>query len=214
MRTLFSDGPPARSGGLPSTILSPDEALAKSLVPDDANTFTSTNGDTNLIDSEVGSDDTGTTEEPTESAEKHGNPPVAMESIKARLSARDKAYLDKYYDEVVMLARTYDVDPALVLGVGIESDFASKGAYLKTGDAFGMTGGSTKHMTYATSPAHNASEWFNSWGPQIGALEATHPHSLMLSRAATPPVRKCRDGRFTIRLILSGCLSYRVALSR
>ena len=43
----------------------------------------------------------------------------------SRLSARDQAYLDKYYDAVAVLAKRYNVDPALVLGVGIESSFAS-----------------------------------------------------------------------------------------
>jgi hypothetical protein len=69
------------------------------------------------------------------------------------LSARDKSYLDKYYDPVRVMAKRYAVDPALVLGVGIESGFASKGTYLRTGDAFGMTGGSGEHMTAANSPA-------------------------------------------------------------
>jgi hypothetical protein len=58
------------------------------------------------------------------------------------LSVRDKSYLGKYYNPVTVLAKRYDVDPALVLGVGIESGFASKGTYLRTGDRFGMTGGS------------------------------------------------------------------------
>jgi hypothetical protein len=46
---------------------------------------------------------------------------------------RDKAYLDKYYDAVAAFAKRYNVDPALVLGVGIESGFASEGTYLRTG---------------------------------------------------------------------------------
>ena len=83
------------------------------------------------------------------------------------LSVRDKAYLDKYYDTVAALAKAYNVDPALVLGVGAESGFAFKGTYLKTGDAFGMTGGSTKHMTRATSPAENVQQFFDNYGNQI-----------------------------------------------
>ena len=83
------------------------------------------------------------------------------------LSTRDKAYLDKYYDAVAALAKNYNVDPALVLGVGVESGFASQGTYLKTGDAFGMTGGSTKHMTTAASPAENTQQFFDSYGNQI-----------------------------------------------
>ena len=83
------------------------------------------------------------------------------------LSARDEAYLDKYYDAVAALAKQYDVDPALVLGVGTESGFASAGTYLRTGDAFGMTGGSTKHMTTAASPEQNVSQFFANYGSQI-----------------------------------------------
>jgi hypothetical protein len=84
-----------------------------------------------------------------------------------QLSPRDKAYLDKYYDAVATLAKEYNVDPALVLGVGAESGFAFKGTYLKTGDAFGMTGGSTKHMTRAASPAENVQQFFDNYGNQI-----------------------------------------------
>jgi hypothetical protein len=83
------------------------------------------------------------------------------------LSARDKAYLDKYYDAVAALAKKYNVDPAIVLGVGIESGFASKGTYLSTGDAFGMTGGSTNHMTRAASPDQNVQQFFDNYGNQI-----------------------------------------------
>jgi len=59
------------------------------------------------------------------------------------------------------------VDAALVLGVGIESSFASEGTYLQTGDASGMTGGSTKSMTTASSPTENVKEFFDNWGGQI-----------------------------------------------
>ena len=34
------------------------------------------------------------------------------------VSARDKAYLDKYYDAVASFAKRYNVDPALVLEWG------------------------------------------------------------------------------------------------
>jgi len=83
------------------------------------------------------------------------------------VSDRDKTYLDKYYDAVVAFAERYNVDPALVLGVGIESGFASKGTYLRTGDAFGMTGGSTGHMTTANSPEQNVEQFFENYGGQI-----------------------------------------------
>jgi hypothetical protein len=90
-----------------------------------------------------------------------------FEYVAAKLSGRDKAYLDKYYDAVSKLAKQYKVNPALVLGVGIESGFASKGTYLRTGDAFGMTGGSTSNMTEASSPADNVAQFFKIWGGQI-----------------------------------------------
>jgi hypothetical protein len=84
-----------------------------------------------------------------------------------QLSVRDKAYFDKYYDAVAAFAKRYNVDPALVLGVGIESGFASEGTYLRTGDAFGMTGGNTKHMTTAESPEQNVKQFFENYGNQI-----------------------------------------------
>jgi hypothetical protein len=86
---------------------------------------------------------------------------------KSHLSARDKSYLDKYYDAVTVLAKKYNVDPSLVLGLGIESGFASGGTYLRTGDAFGMTGGNTKHMTTAASPTENVRQFFDNYGNQI-----------------------------------------------
>jgi hypothetical protein len=81
--------------------------------------------------------------------------------------ARDKAYLDRYYNAVSSLAKKYNVDPALVLGLGIESGFASQGTYARTGDAFGMTGGSTTNMTTAASPAENVQKFFDNYGNQI-----------------------------------------------
>ncbi len=65
------------------------------------------------------------------------------------------------------LSKKYDVDPILVLGLGIESGFASQGTYLKTGDAFGMTGGNTRHMTTAASPDEDVKKFFDSYGKQI-----------------------------------------------
>lgn len=83
------------------------------------------------------------------------------------LSARDKSYLDKYYDAVDVLAKRYGVEPSLVLGVGIESGFASAGTYLRSGDAFGMTGGNTRHMTTAKSPTENVEQFFKNYRGQI-----------------------------------------------
>jgi hypothetical protein len=84
-----------------------------------------------------------------------------------KVSLRDKAFLDKYYDAVAALAKKYNVDPALVLGVGKESSFAFEGTYLDTKDAFGMTGGNTKNMTTSASPAENAKQFFANYGNQI-----------------------------------------------
>ncbi len=86
---------------------------------------------------------------------------------KPHISKRDKAYLDKYYKAVAAKAKGYGVDPALPLGLGIESGFATKGTYRRTGDAFGMTGGSTKHMTYAKSPEQNVDQLFSNFGEEM-----------------------------------------------
>jgi hypothetical protein len=88
-------------------------------------------------------------------------------SSRNQLSDRDRSYLDRYYDEVARMAKYYFVDPILVLGVGIESGFASAGTYLRTGDAFGMTGGSTAHMTTAVSAAADVMKFFVNYGKQI-----------------------------------------------
>lgn len=92
-----------------------------------------------------------------------------------QVSARDKAYLDKYYDAVAALAEVYNVNPALVLGVGAESGFASQGTYLQTGDAFGMTGGSTEHMTTSASPSENVKQFFDNYGNQIRGTGSNAP---------------------------------------
>lgn len=87
------------------------------------------------------------------------------------LSARDKNFLDLYYKPVSQNAEKYNVDPALVLGLGAESGFANpkikNSTHNRTGDAFGQTGGSTKNMTTAKNPTENANQWFNSWGSRV-----------------------------------------------
>ncbi len=83
------------------------------------------------------------------------------------LHDQHRRYLDRYYDPVLGLAREHGVDPALVLGMGGESGFASAGTYRRTNDAFGMTGGSTGHMTRARSPEENVKQFFDSYGDQI-----------------------------------------------
>jgi len=87
--------------------------------------------------------------------------------MRPSLSERDQAYLDEYFAEVSSEAGTIDVNPAFVLGVGIESGFADNGTYLRTGDAFGMTGGSTKHMERFSSPDENVLAWFKQWGARV-----------------------------------------------
>jgi hypothetical protein len=89
----------------------------------------------------------------------------------SKVSPRDKNFLDKYYDAVSRLAKKYHVDPKLVLGLAYESGFASDGpaggTYRETGDAFGLTGGSKQHMTFASSPEENAEQLFRLYGRQI-----------------------------------------------
>jgi len=94
---------------------------------------------------------------------------------KGHLSKRDKAYLNKYYKAVASKAAAYGVDAALVLGLGIESGFASKGTYLRTGDAFGMTGGNTTHMTSASSPEENVDELFSGFGKEMQGTGSNIP---------------------------------------
>lgn len=89
-------------------------------------------------------------------------PPPHPCTAKPGLSARDARYLCLYYEPMVTKASAYGVDPALPLGLGIESAFASQGTYLRTGDAFGLTGGSTAHMTHAASPSQDIDLLFSS----------------------------------------------------
>jgi hypothetical protein len=65
------------------------------------------------------------------------------------------------------LAQKYHVDPKLVLGLAYESGFATRGTYNQTGDAFGLTGGSKRHMTFASSPEENVRQLFRLYGQQI-----------------------------------------------
>ena len=83
------------------------------------------------------------------------------------VSARDQAYLNKYYGPVAAQAKLIGVDPALPLGIGIESGFGTNGTYLRTGDVFGMTGGSTANMTQAASPTQDVQKLFDGYGKQM-----------------------------------------------
>jgi RHS repeat-associated protein len=98
-------------------------------------------------------------------------PPQSGQTAQQHISARDKAYLDKYYGPVAAKAKEYGVDPALVLGLGGESGFADSSIknnmYNSTGDAFGMTGGSTTNPATATSPQDDVNQLFANWGGQM-----------------------------------------------
>ena len=80
---------------------------------------------------------------------------------------RHRTFFDQYYDPVTERAKAYGVDPGLVLGIAGESGFGTAGTARRTHDVFGMTGGSTKHMTRALSPANNAQQFFDRYGDQI-----------------------------------------------
>jgi hypothetical protein len=120
-----------------------------------------------------------------------------------QLSDVDKSYLDRYYDEVAMMAKYYFVSPILVLAIGQESTFASAGTYLRTGDAFGMTAGGTAHMTSATSPADDVAKFFAHYGNQIWVREAistslsTRWKVYFCARESKRPP-KWPDGEYTI----------------
>ena len=83
------------------------------------------------------------------------------------LLERDRRYLANYYSAMARLAQQYGVNPALALGVGGESNFASGGTYTHTGDAFGMTGGGVGRLTHAANAAQNAQQFFDAYGDQI-----------------------------------------------
>jgi hypothetical protein len=90
-----------------------------------------------------------------------------LDEVAARIRQRDIDYLDRYYDAMAKYANRYKVDPALPLGLGIESGFGTAGTYTRTGDAFGMTGGNTRHMTTAASPEENVRKFFENFGSRI-----------------------------------------------
>ena len=89
-------------------------------------------------------------------------PPCKPCTDKPGLSPTEARYLCLYYQPMAAKVSTYDVNVALPLGLGIESTFASAGTYLSTGDAFGITGGSLKHMPHVTSPEQDVDLLFSS----------------------------------------------------
>ena len=84
-----------------------------------------------------------------------------------------------YYKPVSQTAPNYKVNPALVLGMGIEGAFADpnikNSTYNTTGDVFGQTGGNTKNMTTAKDPTQNANGWFANWGQQVQGVGSNVP---------------------------------------
>lgn len=94
-------------------------------------------------------------------------PPCRPCTEKPGLSARDARYLCMYLQPMVakLIAGVYGVDPALPLGLGFESGFATSPRYFRTGDAFGMSGGGkgpgTGHAVHASSPEDDVNELFS-----------------------------------------------------
>ena len=82
---------------------------------------------------------------------------------KRGLSARDNRYLCLYYQPMVTKIRegAYGVDPALPLGLGFESGFATSSRYYRTGDAFGMSGGGVGREVHAFDPEDDVNELFS-----------------------------------------------------
>jgi len=123
-------------------------------------------GSANDIDVALASTASPVTDEPADDSKGQAGP-APFDDIAGRIRQRDVDYLDRYYDPVSRYAQQFGVDPTLVLGLGIESGFGTRGTYNATGDAFGMTGGSTSHMTTATSPEDNVHQFFGNFGSRI-----------------------------------------------
>jgi hypothetical protein len=93
--------------------------------------------------------------------------PGGYQTVAGELSTVEQSYLARYYEPASRYAAAYDVDEILVLAIGVESQFASAGVYLATGDAFGLTGGNTRNMTTAKTPEENIKKLFDNYGAQI-----------------------------------------------
>jgi hypothetical protein len=98
-------------------------------------------------------------------------PQAAMACVVPGVPARDNSYFHRYYEPVASGAAQHGVNPAFVLANGYESGYADPGiphnTYTRTGDAFGMTGGSTANMTRALSPQENVDQFFDNYGSQV-----------------------------------------------
>jgi hypothetical protein len=93
--------------------------------------------------------------------------PNEAKPSKWKLSDRDKNYLDQYYPEIARLSKEHGVNPGFMAALGAESGYATDGTFKRTHDAFGLTGGSTDHMTYPKSPEDNVRRLFELYGKQI-----------------------------------------------
>ena len=91
-------------------------------------------------------------------------PPHPCSSIPG-IPAYRASYLCRYYKPMVAKASAYGVDPALPLGLGIESHFADPSyphnMYNSTGDAFGMSNGNTDHPVHASGPEDDVNKLFS-----------------------------------------------------
>jgi hypothetical protein len=98
-----------------------------------------------------------------------GVPLLPLKCLVPGILERDSRYLDNYYPAVAPLARTYGVNPALPLGMGVESAFGTKGTYGTTKDVFGITGGDKNPdvMARPSGPAEDSATFFRLYGPQF-----------------------------------------------
>jgi len=94
-------------------------------------------------------------------------PPCKPCPEKPGIPAYRNSYLCRYYQPMVakISEGAYGVAPALPLGLGIESHFADpnwpNNLYNKTGDAFGMSNGSTAHPEHANGPVDDINKLFS-----------------------------------------------------
>jgi hypothetical protein len=120
---------------------------------------------------------------------------AAQPSKPQAISARNRAFLDRYYAPVAKLAGADRVNPAFVLALAFESGYGVGGTYLRTGDVFGMTNGGTTNMTTASSPTEDARKFFSLYGKQIrgtGDNVGAFVNALLAKDPAGKPVPEWR----------------------
>jgi hypothetical protein len=136
-------------------------------------------------------------------AENGGNPDLdstgngLLQPAAFHLTPRDKSYLDRYAPSVIAHSKTYDIDPAFPLGVGLlESSGATAGTYAKSNDAFGMTNNSpTKMLRFPPGSAGiepDVGKFFDLYGSQIrgvGSNEGAFCNAIQGLDATGHPVR-------------------------